>query len=60
MKSDKKPVLNVDLWQKLAELMEKHEVTFEWVKGHAGDKYNEMCDSIAVEESVLRGGQQKG
>ena len=59
VKSDKKPVLNVDLWQKLSELMEKHEVTFEWVKGHAGDKYNEMCDSIAVEESVLRGGQQK-
>ncbi len=58
VKSDKKPVLNVDLWQKLSELMEKHEVTFEWVKGHAGDKYNEMCDSIAVEESVLRGGQQ--
>lgn len=48
-KSDKKPVLNVDLWTQLLELTDKHSVTFIWVKGHAGNKYNEMCDALAVE-----------
>ena len=47
-KSDKKPALNVDLWQRLLELMEKHDVTLHWVKGHAGHKENERCDRLAV------------
>ncbi len=47
-KADKKPVLNVDLWQELLPLLEKHNVTFEWVKGHNGHKYNERCDELAV------------
>ncbi len=48
-KSDKKPVLNIDLWEKVIELTEKHSVSFIWVKGHAGNKYNEICDKLAVE-----------
>ncbi|MDY3812377.1 ribonuclease HI [Eubacterium sp.] len=49
-KSDKKPVLNVDLWEELLSLLEKHEVEFIWVKGHNGHKYNEICDALAVKE----------
>ena len=48
-KFDKKPVLNVDLWQELLSLMEKHSITFIWVKGHNGNVYNEICDSLAVD-----------
>ena len=47
-KSDKKPVLNVDLWTRLLDLMQKHSVKFHWVKGHAGNTYNEICDTLAV------------
>ena len=48
IKSDKKPALNVDLWQKLLPLLEKHQVSFVWVKGHAGHPENERCDRLAV------------
>lgn len=48
-KSDKKPVLNRDLWEKLLELTGQHTVSFVWVKGHAGNEYNEVCDALAVE-----------
>lgn len=47
-KSDKKPALNADLWGRLLELLEVHDVTFVWVKGHAGHPYNERCDELAV------------
>ena len=47
-KADKSPVLNVDLWQQLVELLRIHEVTFVWVKGHAGLPYNERCDALAT------------
>ena len=50
IKSDKKPALNSDLWAKLLELLEKHKVTFVWVKGHAGHPENERCDRLAVEQ----------
>ena len=49
-KSDGKPALNVDLWEQLLPLLERHEVTFEWIKGHNGHPYNERCDTLAVEE----------
>ncbi len=49
-KADKKPALNVDLWEKLLSLLEIHKVTFIWVKGHNGHKYNEICDQLAVDE----------
>lgn len=47
-KSDGKPALNPDLWEKLLELTEKHDVTINWVKGHAGHPENERCDELAV------------
>ena len=49
-KSDGKPALNVDLWEQLLPLLERHDVTFEWIKGHNGHPYNERCDTLAVEE----------
>ncbi len=49
-KADKKPALNVDLWEELLPLLEIHNVTFNWVKGHNGHPYNERCDSLAVNE----------
>ena len=48
IKSDKKPALNVDLWERLLPLLEKHKVEFVWVKGHAGHPENERCDRLAV------------
>ncbi len=50
-KADKKPALNVDLWEQLLALLEQHKVTFNWVKGHAGHPENEQCDKLAVNES---------
>jgi len=52
-KADKKKVLNVDLWQELRQMLEVHSVTFIWVKGHAGNKYNEICDVMAVDAYTL-------
>ena len=49
-KADGKPVLNPDLWQTLAALLKEHDVTFEWIKGHAGHPENERCDETAVAE----------
>lgn len=43
-----KPVLNVDLWQRLMELMEDHQVEFTWVRGHSGHPENERADQLAV------------
>ncbi|MDY2588211.1 ribonuclease HI [Winogradskyella aquimaris] len=40
-------VLNKDLWERLLEVLEKHEVNFNWVKGHAGHIENERCDYLA-------------
>ena len=48
VKSDKKPALNVDLWDQLLPLLERHKVTLHWVKGHAGHPENERCDQLAV------------
>lgn len=48
-KSDKKPALNSDLWGELLELCERHEVNFNWIKGHAGHEENERCDRLAVD-----------
>jgi ribonuclease HI len=51
VKSDKKPALNSDLWEKRLGLLEIHDVSFVWVKGHAGHPENERCDELAVIES---------
>ena len=50
IKSDKKPALNRELWERLLELLEVHEVKFVWIKGHAGHEENERCDRLAVKE----------
>lgn len=49
-KSDKKPALNHEMWDELLSLCEKHEVEFNWVKGHNGHPENEICDRLAVSE----------
>ncbi len=48
-KADKKPALNSDLWEKLLSLDDIHDISVEWVKGHAGHPENERCDALAVE-----------
>ena len=47
-KADKSPALNVDLWEQLLALLDRHEVTFVWVRGHNGHAYNERCDTLAT------------
>ena len=49
-KSNNKPVLNVDLWQILSKLLSQHKIEWHWVKGHAGNPYNERVDKLAVRE----------
>ncbi len=44
----KKPVKNVELWQRLDELKAQHELQFHWVEGHSGHPENERCDTLAV------------
>lgn len=45
--SQKKEVLNRDLWERLVELCEKHQVEWVWVRGHDGHAENERCDELA-------------
>ena len=45
--SDKKPVKNVDLWKTLDEAAQQHQVSWHWVKGHAGHPENERADALA-------------
>lgn len=51
MRNKKEKALNPELWEKLLELIEKHEVTFNWVKGHASNEKNNRCDQLAVLKS---------
>ena len=51
MRNKKDKALNPDLWQRLLDLLETHQVTFHWVKGHAENPYNNRCDELAVAES---------
>jgi ribonuclease HI len=44
--SDKKPVKNQDLWRRLDELAARFSIAWTWVKGHAGNEYNERCDAL--------------
>ena len=48
IKSDKQPVKNIDLWKRIDAAAAKHEVTWKWVKGHAGNPNNERCDELAT------------
>ena len=51
VKSDKKPALNPDLWEQLLALVDRHQLHYHWVKGHASNPYNNRCDEMAVAES---------
>ncbi len=50
-RNKKEAAQNVDLWEELLPLLDKHEVTFVWVKGHDGHAENERCDALAVAQS---------
>jgi ribonuclease HI len=47
--ADKKPVKNMDLWQRLEAALHTHEIRWHWVKGHSGNDENERADRLAVE-----------
>ena len=49
-KADKTPAKNPELWGRLLDLLDRHEVVFHWVKGHAENPYNNRCDELAVAE----------
>lgn len=55
MRTKKDKALNPDLWEALLGLLEKHEVKFVWVKGHASNKENNRCDELA--RAAIHGGQ---
>jgi ribonuclease HI len=54
VKSDKKSVLNRDLWQQLDQATGDHKIIWKWVKGHAGNELNERCDAL-VHEAIDAG-----
>lgn len=51
--AQKKEVKNRELWEELAHIAEKHEVSWHWVKGHSGHVYNDRVDEIAREQALL-------
>ena len=63
MRDRNKPALNADLWKNLMSLLEKHDVKFIWVKGHAQTKENNRCDQLARSaaqgENLLRDTEYK-
>lgn len=54
--ADRKPVKNIDLWQRLDEALAQHEVEWEWVRGHQGHGGNERADQLANRAIDERGG----
>lgn len=52
----KEPVKNKELWAELINLEKKHTVAWEWVKGHSGDEFNDMCDELARMAIKNKGG----
>jgi len=51
-KSNGEPALNIDLWERLLSLCDRHDVRFIWVKGHAGNAGNERCDQLATQAAA--------
>ncbi len=49
MRNKKEKALNIDLWKRLLGLLDKHNVQFNWVKGHSGHPENERCDYLATQ-----------
>ena len=54
-KADNKPVLNRDLWERLAPLLERHAIRLHWIEAHAGHPENEAVDSLARSEAGKSG-----
>lgn len=52
IKKDRSRAKNEDLWEQLLLLIEKHDVTMHWVRGHADNAYNNRCDELAVAQSM--------
>ena len=50
MRNKKEKAQNPDLWERLLNLCDRHQLEINWVKGHAGIKYNEICDSLCQEQ----------
>lgn len=50
-KGDRKPALNVDLWEKVLLLIENNRISISWVKGHSGHPENERCDELALTQA---------
>ncbi|MBV6305450.1 ribonuclease HI [Candidimonas humi] len=57
--ADKKPVKNADLWQELDALVREHELSWRWVRGHAGDPGNERADQLANQGVAQVGAQRR-
>ena len=58
--SKKEPVKNVDLWQQLDDLAQRHQIRWHWVKGHSGHPENELVDALAneaIDEFIAKGEQ---
>ncbi len=55
MRTPEEPALNADLWAMLLEECARHHVRFVWVRGHAGNRENERCDTLATEAALKRG-----
>lgn len=51
-RGDKKPALNPDLWEQLLNACERHQMEYQWIKGHAGHPENERCDELAVAQAA--------
>ena len=49
--ANRKPVKNKELWQELHACTQKHRITWHWVRGHSGDRFNELVDHLAREEA---------
>ena len=45
--ANKKPVANQDLWQEIDAILDKHQISWHWIKGHTGHPENEHCDELA-------------
>ena len=52
MRNKKDPAKNPDLWERLLDLLDEHQVQMHWVKGHAGHPENERCDRLAVQAAA--------
>ena len=56
---DQQPVKNRDLWEALEEIAKKHQITWQWVKGHASDADNNRCDKLATKAARANGSHRK-